>query len=128
MSTALSPLGALFTDALHHIEGQLGDQTFTWKGNEVTCVPSGLRAGQVIAVGGFQKEIQLSLIVRRDNFISMDSTLHTVDSILFTMDNDMPHPVAGKKTTFRGKEYRILSAKESAPRSHYELDLGDPNR
>ncbi len=128
MSTELSQLAPLFREALKHIEGVIGSQTFTWKGVEVLCVPSGLRAGQSIEVGGFMREIQFTLIVRREHFITADSTLITVDSVLFTADSDMPHPVAGKKIVFRGKDYRILAAREAAPRSHYELDLGDPNR
>ena len=126
--SSLSPTAPLFTHALKHLERLTGDQTFTWKGAEVLCVPSSLRAGQAIQVGGFEREITLTLIVRKEHFLTADSTLVTVDSELWTVDSDMPHPVAGKKLTFRGKTYRILSAKESAPRSHYELDLGDPNR
>jgi hypothetical protein len=124
----INPLAPLFRNALQHVEFMLGNQTFTWKGAEVICCPSGLRAGQSVELGGFMREIQLTLIVRKDHFITADSTLVTVDSVLVTMDSDMPHPVAGKKLTFRGKSYRILAAKEAATRSHYELDLGDPNK
>lgn len=102
-------------------------QTFTWKGKEIPCVPSSLLRGTVIIVGGNEEIIDLTLFVRRIHFITFDSTLITMDNDLLTMDNDTPVPVAGRKLTFRGKQYRILTAKESGPESHFELNLADPN-
>jgi len=109
------------------MESITGSQTFTWKGASVICTPSTLRLGQVIQVGGHEEEITLTLFVRRAHFITADSTLITVDSELYTVDSDMPVPVAGRLLTFRGKLYRIIAAREPAPMSHYELDLGDPH-
>ena len=125
--TTMSLLGDEISDALVEMESLTGNQTFTWKGIEVLCVPSSLRLGQVIAVGGHEEEITLTLIVRRGHFLTADSTLITIDSELFTSDSHMPHPVAGRTLTFRGKLYRILAAREPAPRASYELDLGDPH-
>jgi len=122
----MSQLGTFIAAGLSHMESVTGSQTFTWKGASVVCTPSTLRVGQVIAVGGHEEEIALTLFVRRAHFVTADSTLITVDSDLYTVDSDMPVPVAGRTLTFRGKLYRILSAREPAPQSHLELDLGDP--
>ncbi len=102
-----------------------GQQTFTWKGAEVYCTPSGLRYGTTLTLGGFEYAVQLTLFVRKDHFLTVDTTLVTVDSILYTTDNDMVVPVTGRKCTFRGKVYRIIGCRESGPRSHFELDLAD---
>ena len=124
MST-LSLLGDEIAAGLTEMESLTGSQTFTWKGVEVVCVPSSLRVGQTIGVGGHEEEITLTLFVRRAHFVTADSTLITVDSNLYTMDSHMPTPVAGRTLAFRGVTYRILAAREPAARAHLELDLGD---
>jgi len=109
------------------LETLSGNQTFTWKSSEVPCVPSDARVGITLSQGGFERTVELSLIVRRNEFLSIDTTLITIDSDLWTADSDKPHPVAGRKLIFRGKTYRIVQARESAARSHYVLDLTDAN-
>jgi hypothetical protein len=113
------------TLGLQDLEWVMGTPTFTWKGAEVDCVPSSLRYGTVLSVGGFEYSVQLTLYVRKSHWLTVDTTLVTVDSILYTSDNDMVVPVTGRKCTFRGKVYRVVGCRESGPRSHYELDLAD---
>ena len=122
----MSLLGDEISAGLEEMEAATGNQTFTWKSKEVACTPSSLRVGQVIAVGGHEEEITLTLFVLRSHFVTADSTLISVDSELHTMDSDLPHPVAGRTLTFRGRLYRILAARSPASLSHYELDMGDP--
>lgn len=105
--------------------GTWAPQTFTWKQAEIPCTPTSLRKGQLIELGGNLYTVDLTLIVRKDEFLTADSTLITVDSELFTADNDRPHPVAGRTLIFRGTTFRIITARESGPRSHYELSLAD---
>lgn len=102
-------------------------QTFTWKGAEIPCVPDQLNRGAVVVSGGHELTVGFTLRVRRDNFQSADDTLTTVDSELVTMDSNVPHPVAGRTLTFRGKSYKILTATEDSSRAYYKLDLGDRN-
>lgn len=113
--------------ALEELEDELGAETFTWKGAEIPCVPNLLNRGAVVVSGGFEATVNFTLVVRKENFISADSTLVTVDSELYTMDSNKPHPVAGRTLTFRGKTYKILTATEDPSRAYYKLDLGDRN-
>lgn len=113
---------------LERMEYDIGSgtpETFTWKGVEVACVPTSIRRGLTIEVGGNFFEIDCTLFVRRNNFITADSTLITVDSELYTADSDLPTPVSGRTIVFRGRTYKILTARESGPRSHYELAIAD---
>lgn len=111
--------------ALEELEDTLGTETFTWKGAEVPCVPNQLNRGTLIIVGGAERTIDFTLVVRKAHFLSADSTIVTVDSDLWTADSNMPHPVAGKDLEFRGKAYRILTATEDSSRAYYKLDLAD---
>ena len=116
------------TTALDRLGALLQDQTFTWRGAEIPCVPNGASVGTTVEVGGYQETVALVLYVKRDRFLTMDSTLVTMDSNLFTMDNDKPKPVSGRKLTFNGREYRILTAREDGSRAYYTLNLADPKR
>lgn len=113
--------------ALEELEETLGAETFTWKGAEVPCVPNQLNRGTVIIIGGAERVISFTLVVRKAHFLSADSTLVTVDSELWTADSNMPHPVAGRDLEFRGKAYKILTATEDSSRAYYKLDLADKN-
>ena len=114
-------------DALHDelTDADLGAPTFTWKNVEVECVPNQLNKGVVVISGGAEMVIGFTLVVRRDNFRSADSTIITVDSELYTADDNLPHPVAGRELTFRGRNYRILTATEDSSRAYYKLDLAN---
>src|SRR5215211_6038499 len=91
------------------------------------CVPSMLERGTQIQVGGNIVEIQLTLLVRRDQF-------HTADSLWATADadesdeNDAPLPTTGKLLRFKGVVYRIgPPVGDAGDHSHLKLTLIDPN-
>lgn len=123
----LSPFAEFQELALIQMEADCGSQTFTWHNKDVLCVPTGLDSGLSIGVGPKGEDITGRLVVRRSQFITADLTLFTVDYDLWTMDNQTPTPVAGKKLIFRGRERRILSAKEDGSRGHYTLELTSAN-
>lgn len=127
----LSDLAEFLNDGIEELEEITGFQgtpeEFTWKAIGIPCIANTISRGTVVTLGGFEAEIRFTLIVRRDNFFSADDTLITVDTELFTADDDRPHPVAGRTLIFRGWTYRILRAAEAPGRGHYALDLGDPN-
>ena len=112
---------------LAEIERDKGSQTFTWNGAEVPCNPSTERRGEQYDVGGIIRLVDLTLIVRREHFLTADSTLQTIDGDLVTIDGDLPVPLAGAELTFRGRTRVILGATESSTLSHFALDLADPN-
>src|SRR3989442_511842 len=113
---------------LRELEILTGSETFNWRGAEVLCVARSLMSTTQWDVGGLVDNSTDRLYVRRGNFLTADSTLVTVDSELWTADSDMPVPVSGKTITFRGKLWRINSAREGATRAHLELDIGSPDK
>lgn len=121
-------LREFLTTGLEELEADCGGETFTWKTAEVPCVASMLERGIAIVVGQRETTIDCALIVRKENFLSADSTLVTVDSTLFTSDNGMRHPVAGYKLTFRGRSMRVATVSEDATRLFYKLTIIDANR
>lgn len=113
-------------DCLSELEVELGSETFTWVNTlEVECVPNLMARGTVVVSGGHEAVVGFTLVVRKSHFLSVDSTLITVDSELHTMDGSRPHPVTGRHLTFRGKQYKILTATEDPSRAYYKLDLAD---
>lgn len=120
-----SDIADCLDELVTELTGTLGAPTFTWKGVEVPCVPDESSRGTMAVSGGHEDIIALKIRVKRSHFRSVDTTLETVDSELITMDNNMPHPVAGRTTVFRGKDYKILTASEDSSRAFYKLELGD---
>lgn len=113
---------------LEELEDLTGNETFTWNNAEVLCVARSLLGTNAWEVGGLADNSTERLYVWREQFLTADSSLVTVDTELFTADSDMPHPVAGRTLTFRGKAWRINAAREAGTRSHYELDLGTAHK
>ena len=107
------------------VEAQSEGQTFTWRGKAVPCSPSGLGKTIEIDARGNAIAVSLRLVVRRSHFLTADSTLVTVDSQLFTADNDMLTPVSGYSLAFRGRQYQVITARESANQSYFCLTLAD---
>lgn len=101
---------------------------FTWRGVEVKCVPTSETRGTTLEIGGFVETVSLTLYVDRAAFIASDATLTVVGEEIFTTDITQAVPVAGKTLLFKGRTYRIITARESTVGSHIVLNLGDPNR
>ena len=120
-------ISTLTKAALTRLRGDLDSPTFTWREASIPCVPNTLGIGSVIAVGGYEMTVGLSLYVDRAEFMSVDSTLISVDSELYTSDNDLPTPMSGKKITYRGTVYRIITARFSACQTFLVLTCGDQN-
>ena len=123
------PLRDILTGGLEFLASEFDKPpVFVWRDVEVPCVPTSESRGDTLEIGGFVEQVTLSLYVDRAAFIASDATLVVVDDEIFTTDGTQPVPVAGKKLTFKGRSYRILTAREAAVGSHIVLNLGDPNR
>jgi hypothetical protein len=149
--------------ALRTVESRTGNRVFTWKGEDIPCIPDNQADAYQIRPGGFEGNPGVRLLVRWALWKSADSTLVTIDSDQITADSadgdtaensakvtdesgggvtnegggtigytdaktGRVRPVAGKRLTFRGRDYRIDSAKLSTFGSHVVLELGDVNR
>ena len=111
------------------MEADLGTQTFRWREKFIPCVPSSLQAGTIIQLGGYQGEIRLQLIVRWDNFVTIDSELITIDSEEVTIDDETPQPVSGNRyLEFDGVEYRVLTVRKLPAKDAVELTLVDVDK
>lgn len=113
--------------AVRNVGGASTAQTFTWKGVQIPCVPNSVQNLVEIDQGGNAVAVQWTLYVRREHFLTADSTLITVDSDLYTVDNQVPTPVSGRTLSFHGTVYRIIQARESSVQSHFTLILANPN-
>jgi hypothetical protein len=120
-------IAELMRAGLTRLRGQLNSPTFTWKERAVPCVPNTLGIGSVVASGGYEMTIGLTLFVDREEFLSVDTTLHTVDSELMTVDDDRPTPVTGKTLVYVGATYRIARTTFSPCGTFIVLMLADKN-
>lgn len=105
----------------------LDSPTFTWRSAAVPCVPNTLGIGSIVADGGYDMTVSLTLFVDREEFLTADSTLVTMDSELYTMDNDRPTPVTGKTIVYQGATRRILKTSFSPDGVYVILMCADAN-
>lgn len=116
--------------ALAGLRADLESPTFTWKGVQVPCVPNTLGVGSIVADGGYEMTVSLTLYVDFSEFsssISADSTLITIDSELYTVDSDQPTPVTGKVITYQAAERRIARTMVAADGACVVLMCADLN-
>lgn len=120
--------------ALEALKPLTNNTSFTWtlgdgSTAQVVCVPSSEREANSPISGGFDDTGGVTLYVQFSDWLTADSTLVSVDSTLWTADNDgNQRPVVGRKVTFQGTVYRIVSCVTAAPGSHYELTLASARR
>jgi len=88
-------------------EVALGSPTLTIGATSYLCVPSLLRRGNLLVIGGKEATVALTLLVRRD--------------VLATS------PALGSKLTHGGVTYRVLHVSTAPGGSHWELDLMTPD-
>lgn len=105
----------------------LDSPTFTWRSVAVPCVPNTLGIGSIVADGGYDMTVSLTLFVDREEFLTADSTLITMDSELYTMDDDRPTPVTGKTIIYQGATRRILKTSFSPDGVYVILMCADAN-
>lgn len=120
-------IATLTKAALTRLRGDLDSPVFTWKGAEIPCVPNMLGVGSIVAAGGYEMTTGLSLYVDRAEFLTVDSTLVSVDSELCTSDSNVPTPMSGKTVVYQGATYRIGTARFSPCGTFLVLLMGDKN-
>jgi hypothetical protein len=122
-------------EALEDLEFDVGSPKIHYGGRTYPCVLSSIRRGTQLEIGGFIETIQLTAFIRQNAIsetLTADSTIEVVDSEMFGADHDLGSgasvistaPAAGRRTTHRGKQYRVLAVTEAAGGSHWELSLG----
>lgn len=95
---------------LQQIESDLsGNYLTTGDVTDAPCIPSSIRKGEVLMVGGYEATVQQTLRVRASYFETEPQPRRAI-------------------TWTRGDvatQYRILQVKHPAPFAHYEIDIGD---
>ena len=90
-------------------------------------MPNTLGAGTIVAMGGFDESVSLTLHVDMEQFTTIDSTLITMDSTLYTMDEGHTRPVSGRTLIYRGKTMRILRTSVTPDAASVAIFCGDVN-
>lgn len=101
---------------------------FVWKTREVPCTASFVKRGNRPEMGGFEVDVALVLTVLMSEFVTVDNTEITVDSVLYFADNDNPTPVAGKRVVYHGHTYVIEWTRTSPSLAYAELGCNDANK
>lgn len=94
---------------LKSIEADLPDNSITYGDVSAPCIPSSIRKGESVEVGGAMRTVVETLRVRASYF---DSEPSPREAITWTR---------GETAT----EYRIGQVKFPAPFAHYEIDIVD---
>lgn len=127
----MSRIGEIMGRALTRLGSDLGAPTFTFNDTAIPCVPNTLTAGSIIAIGGYEMAVTLSIYVKRSEFanaLTVDTELVTIDSDVYTIDSNGQQPVSGRTLVYQGKTYRIVSARFDASQTYLTLMCADPNR
>lgn len=105
----MSELGNLLKRGQSRHEGLLGSPVFTLAGTDYDCVPSNLMRGTMVAIGGYDLEIALTLVVREEEIEGV-SILNGQTTI-----------------THGGNTYKVIRQRRPAGGATREIDLIDPN-
>lgn len=99
----------MLTRGQARMETLLGAPTFSIGGVSFGCVPSNLMRGTSVALGGYDVEVQLTLIVRVAALGSTSVKTGTTQIV------------------YAGKTYKVAKIRRPAGGATYELDLVDVN-
>lgn len=117
--------------SLEEAERDLDTPVVSYRGKALPCIPMFERRGVLVDVGGNPLEVQFGIRIRREFFITGDSTQTTGDTESWTGDSDLPAPCSGQKgrdiMTYLGRDYRVLTVARSPDGSHFVIDFGDPD-
>ncbi len=115
----------------------------TLRGAVVPCTPSTESRGTILASGGKELEIQLTLFILQEDLIAAlhsqeaitnpgsvtaDDALATADSEELTSDDATCPPRSGEILTYKQRQYRIETVRAESDDTVYRLELGSPDR
>jgi hypothetical protein len=103
--------------ALEEMEEDLDYPTFVWRGLKFRCIPNTLLRGTTVVLGGYQVEITLSLIVRKEE---LGTAAPSAGQVITYPDSV---PVADPSARL----YRIASVGDPSSHAHVSLNLTDSN-
>lgn len=113
--------------SLKDAERDLDTPLMSWQGASLPCLPSFERTATLIEPDGNPLTSDLALLVRREWFLTSDTTEITADSDLLLSDNFTPAPRVGELVTFDARSYSVVAREWCAARAFIRFRCADPH-
>ncbi len=144
-------IGSSLQQGMTVLQQMLGAPMFIWEGSSIRCIPAMVTDANTPVPGGFQDNVASRILVKFSDWKTFDSTLVTMDTTLYTLDQGTefsrllkedgyyllqentdrialtfcrPRPVVGRTLVYQGRTLRILSCRVDASGAYYSLELG----
>ena len=151
----MTTIGSSLQQGMTVLQQMLGAPMFIWEGSSIRCIPAMVTDANTPVPGGFQDNVASRILVKFSDWKTWDSTLVTMDSTLYTLDQGTefsrllkedgyyllqentdrialtfckPRPVVGRTLVYQGRTLRILSCRVDASGAYYSLELGAKTR
>jgi hypothetical protein len=148
-------IGSSLQQGMTVLQQMLGAPMFIWEGSSIRCIPAMVTDANTPVLGGFQDNVASRILVKFSDWKTWDSTLVTMDTTLYTLDQGTefsrllkedgyyllqentdrialtfckPRPVVGRTLVYQGRTLRILSCRVDASGAYYSLELGAKTR
>ena len=148
-------IGSSLQQGMTVLQQMLGAPMFIWEGSSIRCIPAAVNDANTPVPGGFQDNVASRVLVKFSDWKTFDSTLVSMDSTLYTLDQGTefsrllkedgfyllqentdrialtfckPRPVVGRTLVYQGRTLRILSCRVDASGAYYSLELGAKTR
>jgi hypothetical protein len=148
-------IGSSLQQGMTVLQQMLGAPMFIWEGSSIRCIPAMVTDANTPVPGGFQDNVASRILVKFSDWKTWDSTLVSMDSTLYTLDQGTefsrllkedgyyllqentdrialtfckPRPVVGRTLVYQGRTLRILSCRVDASGAYYSLELGAKTR
>jgi len=148
-------IGSSLQQGMTVLQQMLGSPMFIWEGSSIRCIPAAVNDANTPVAGGFQDNVASRILVKFSDWKTFDSTLVSMDSTLYTLDQGTefsrllqengfyllqentdrlaltfckPRPVVGRTLVYQGRTLRILSCRVDASGAYYSLELGAKTR
>jgi hypothetical protein len=148
-------IGSSLQQGMTVLQQMLGAPMFIWEGSSIRCIPAAVTDGNTPVPGGFQDNVTSRILVKFSDWKTFDSTLVSMDTTLYTLDQGTefsrllkedgfylmqentdrialtfckPRPVVGRTLVYQGRTLRILSCRVDASGAYYSLELGAKTR
>jgi hypothetical protein len=144
-------IGSSLQQGMTVLQQMLGAPMFIWEGSSIRCIPANVMDANTPVPGGFQDNVSSRILVKFSDWKTCDSTLVSMDTTLYTLDQGTefsrllkedgfyllqestdrialtfckPRPVVGRTLVYQGRTLRILSCRVDASGAYYSLELG----
>ena len=151
----MTTIGSSLQQGMTVLQQMLGSPMFIWEGSSIRCIPAAVNDANTPVAGGFQDNVASRILVKFSDWKTFDSTLVSMDSTLYTLDQGTefsrllqengfyllqentdrlaltfckPRPVVGRTLVYQGRTLRILSCRVDASGAYYSLELGAKTR